>query len=86
MRELMMKSLERAAVKTFAKIQSFRTLKEFFNKNGGFGMNELLGIAAALILAAFIIIPGLRTFAGSVMSRLTTWWSGTVVSNIFPTS
>ncbi|NJD02983.1 MAG: hypothetical protein FIA99_10415 [Ruminiclostridium sp.] len=52
--------------------------------NGGFGMNELLGIAAALILAAFIIIPGLQTFANSVMTGLQTWWSGTVLTEIFP--
>ena len=55
-----------------------------FNKRDGFGMNELLGIAAALILAAFIIIPGLKLFAGTVMSGLNTWWTSTVLSKIFP--
>lgn len=45
-----------------------------FGKRDGFGMNELLGIAAALILAAFIIIPQLRIFATNVMSGLSTWW------------
>lgn len=55
-------------------------------KNGGFGMNELLGIAAALILAAFIIIPGLRSFAKSVMTELSGWWSGSVTNVIFPAS
>lgn len=53
-------------------------------KNDGFGMNELLGIAAALILAAFIVIPGLKDFAGNVMTKLGSWWSGTVVNVIFP--
>ena len=51
---------------------------------GGFGMNELLGIAAALILAAFIIIPQLQVFAKSVMTALNTWWSGQVTAEIFP--
>ena len=51
---------------------------------GGFGMNELLGIAAALILAAFIIIPQLQIFAKSVMTALNTWWSGQVTAEIFP--
>lgn len=60
--------------------------KFLFSSEGGFGMNELLGIAAALLLAAFIIIPGLQTFAGSVMTRLTAWWQGTIITRIFPTS
>lgn len=55
------------------------------SKNG-FGMNELLGIAAALILAAFIIIPGLKGFATTVMGKLTSWWSVDVMGKIFPTS
>lgn len=52
----------------------------------GFGMNELLGIAAALILAAFIIIPSLKTFAQSIMNGLGDWWDGVIVNKIFPTS
>lgn len=55
-------------------------------RRDGFGMNELLGIAAALILAAFIIIPGLRSFAASVMAGLNTWWTNTILSNIFEPS
>jgi len=51
----------------------------------GFGMNELLGIAAALIIAGFVIIPSLRTFATSIMTGLTNWWNNTIASKIFPT-
>ncbi len=54
--------------------------------NRGFGMNELLGIAAALIIAGLIIIPGFRTFADSMMDGLTDWWDDTISSKIFPTS
>lgn len=54
-------------------------------RRDGFGMNELLGIAAALILAAFVIIPGLKLFAGSVMKGLNDWWAATILKNIFPT-
>ena len=53
--------------------------------NGGFGLNELMGIAAAFIIAAFIIIPGLRNFADLVIEDLETWW-GTISSSIFETS
>ena len=54
--------------------------------NGGFGMNELMGIAAALILAAFIIIPGLKGFANGVMTKLNTWWGTDIMTKIFSTS
>lgn len=59
-------------------------LYTFGKGNGGFGMNELLGIAAALIVAAFVIIPGLRSFADSVIVKLGNWWSGTIMNSIFP--
>ena len=59
---------------------------KFLSGNGGFGMNELLGIAIALIIAAFIIIPGLKIFAGNVMSGLNDWWNHTIVTKLFPIS
>ena len=41
----------------------------------GFGLNELIGIAAAIIVAAVVVIPGLQGFAGTVMDALTGWWT-----------
>lgn len=55
------------------------------SNNKGFGLNEMLGTAAAIIIAAFVIIPGLRSFAGVVMIKLNTWWTG-ISTSIFPTS
>ena len=52
----------------------------------GFGMNELLGIAAALIIAAFIIIPGFQTFTKAIMDGLKYWWDHTISAKIFPTA
>lgn len=52
----------------------------------GFGMNELLGVAAAVILAAFIVIPGLRSFANIVMVSLSDWWNNTIDTKIFPST
>jgi hypothetical protein len=40
----------------------------------GFGLNEVIGIAAGIIIAALVIIPGLRTFAGSLLESLSDWW------------
>lgn len=59
-------------------------VKTRLKRKGGFGVNEMLGIAAALILAAFIIIPGLQDFATNVMDKLGDWWDDTIVSRIFP--
>ncbi|NLK86255.1 MAG: hypothetical protein GX279_02015 [Clostridiaceae bacterium] len=59
--------------------------KRFISKKDGFGLNELLGIAAAIIIAAFVIIPSMRTFAKNMMDGLSAWWSN-ISSNIFPTS
>lgn len=62
------------------------SLRRFKNDNRGFGMNELLGIAAALIIAAFVIIPSLRTLAEGIMEGLSDWWGTTIRSEMFPTT
>ncbi|MEN6317004.1 MAG: hypothetical protein ABFD25_22450 [Clostridiaceae bacterium] len=51
----------------------------------GFGMNELLGIAAALIIAGFVVVPGLRALADSIMTELKNWWDNTIKASIFHT-
>ncbi len=61
-----------------------RGMDRLKNDKRGFGMNELLGIAAALIIAAFVIIPSLRKFAENVMTGLGTWWTNTIESQMFP--
>jgi hypothetical protein len=58
----------------------------FIDGQGGFGLNELLGIAAALIIAGFIIIPQMQIFAKSLMEGLGEWWNNTIAKSIFPTS
>lgn len=55
-------------------------------RQGGFGLNELLGIAAALIIAGFIIIPQMQTFAQSLMEGLANWWKDVIYGRIFPSS
>lgn len=65
------------------RVYSLKQLRLLTDKRG-FGMNELLGIAAAVIIAAFVIIPGLMEFAKIVMADLKGWW-GTVEGQIFTT-
>ncbi|NLC68276.1 MAG: hypothetical protein GX754_05720 [Clostridiaceae bacterium] len=43
---------------------------------GGFGMNEILGIAAGIIIAALIVVPGLKGLTNSIMQKLKQWWEG----------
>ncbi|HHW32032.1 MAG TPA: hypothetical protein GXX20_10240 [Clostridiaceae bacterium] len=68
----------------FKEIKRYYSLKfmNFIKGNGGFGLNEFLGIAAALIVAALVVIPGLRGFSEDVMTGLKTWWDK-IASRIF---
>ncbi len=47
-----------------------------------FGLNEVIGIAAGIIIAAVIVIPGLRTFASGMISKLESWWT-TMANEVF---
>ena len=69
--------------KNFAETMLIR-MRMVLRRKEGFGMNELLGIAAALILAAFIIIPGLKDLAENVIERLGVWW-GKIANMTFTT-
>lgn len=61
------------------RMNSVRKMKKgrmpaILNSKKGFGINEIIGIAAGVIIAAVVVIPGLRTFAQTIMTELTTWW------------
>ena len=56
------------------------------NNRGEITLNQILGIAVALIIAAFVTIPALRTFSNTVLTSLTTWYNSTVSIKIFPTT
>jgi len=60
--------LDNAVRKLSASVRSLKTCK-------GFGINEVIGIAAGVIIAALVVIPGLQLFAGDVLDRLGLWWS-----------
>ena len=48
--------------------------KALFRGKRGFGLNEVIGIAAGIIIAGLVIIPGLMSFSETVMTRLDSWW------------
>ncbi len=61
---------------------SEKSLKLRIGGRGGFGLNEVIGIAAGIIIAVVVVIPGLRQFAASVLNQLTQWWNN-MASGIF---
>jgi hypothetical protein len=46
----------------------------------GFGLNEVIGIAAGIIIAVVVVIPGLRGFAGDILDNLADWWNDMAAS------
>jgi len=56
------------------------------NKQGELGIGTIVSVALAIIIAGFVLIPGLRGFAESVMLSMNTWWSDTIKSGIFPSA
>lgn len=55
-------------------------------KKGELGISTILSIAIAIIIAGFVLVPGLRSFAEEIMSAMTTWWTDTIQSGIFPSA
>lgn len=68
----------RAARSRAAKLPTQRS----WRRRSGFGLNEVIGIAITVMVAALVIAPGIRTFATTVLSDMTTWF-GTISTKIF---
>ncbi|HAS72957.1 MAG TPA: hypothetical protein DCS67_02300 [Clostridiales bacterium UBA8960] len=54
------------------------------SEKGEFGISSIIGIAIGLIVAAFILIPGIETFATNIMTDMQSWWTNSIGSQIFP--
>lgn len=61
-------------------------MTRIFEERGDFGMNAVIGIAIGLIVAAFILIPGIENFADTIISDMQNWWSNGITSTLFPSS
>ncbi len=55
-------------------------------ERGDAGVGFILTIAAALIVAAFVFIPGLRNFGNTIIMAINSWWTTTISPTIFPAS
>ena len=74
-----MKQLNQLLMKVKLHVINIKT-----NEKGEFGMSAIIGIAIGLIVAAFILIPGIRAFATGIMTDMQTWWGNSISGQIFP--
>jgi len=56
------------------------------NKGGELGIGTIVSVAIAIIVAGFVLIPGMRGFAQMVLDSMDAWWQNTVQTSIFPTT
>lgn len=56
----------------------------FKSERGEFGISSLIGVAIGLIVAGFVLIPGVRDFAKLIMNDMNQWWTNVVSKNVFP--
>lgn len=81
------KALRSKALKNISIIKKSKLYKtistipvQFLAGRNGFGMNELLGVAAGIIIAA-IVVTGLKSFVVGIVDSLAGWWES--IENIF---
>ncbi|MFA7672427.1 MAG: hypothetical protein WCY62_01060 [Clostridia bacterium] len=55
------------------------------DRKRGFGISEIIGIAVVLLIAAIIVIPGLKNISLDIMTKLRTWVDG-ILPQIFDAS
>jgi hypothetical protein len=70
--------INRAARSRTAKLPTQRK----WRRRSGFGLNEVIGIAITVMVAALVVAPGIRAFATTVLSDMTTWFD-TISTEIF---
>lgn len=56
----------------------------YLRNDAGFGLYEVIGIVAVLLVAAFVVIPGFRNFSEGIMADMKLWFTNTVSTSIFP--
>ena len=54
-------------------------------RRAGFGLNEFIGISAALMIAALVVVPGIRNFSEVMLDDMAMWWVD-VSQGIFATT
>lgn len=81
-RRMRLMQLRRKDLQFRSELMNQRKLIGRFKSRQGFGLNEVIGIAAGIIIAVVVVIPGLRGFAGNILNNLEVWWNG-MANSIF---
>lgn len=68
---------------TKRKQEGKKTRRFLQEESGEFGLNTVIGVAIGLIVAAFVVLPGIRSFADLVMDHMSLWWETGVHGTIF---
>jgi len=66
------------------KLRAKEMKPKIISEKGEFGISSVIGIAIGLIVAAFILIPGIQTFASKIISDMQLWWTNSISTQIFP--
>ena len=53
-----------------------------WQRRGGFGLNEVIGASIAVMIAALVVVPGMRAFSEDAITKMMTWWEG-ISSTLF---
>ncbi|MCK5812108.1 MAG: hypothetical protein KAG94_04370 [Clostridiales bacterium] len=61
-----------------------KKVKGYLANDRGFGLYEVIGIVAVLLVAAFVVIPGFRSFSEGILADLQSWFDTTISTSIFP--
>lgn len=69
--------------KNKTKINIYKMLR---NERGEGFLGLIIVSAIVLIIAAFVILPGLRALANTMMNALSDWWTNTISGQLFPAS
>lgn len=56
-----------------------------WRKRSGFGLNEVIGIAITVTVAALIVAPGVQGLAQTVITNMNTWFTS-ISGDLFATT
>lgn len=60
---------------TLARARS-QARRALWQRRAGFGLNEIIGASVAVMIAALVVVPGMRNFSENVVDKLALWWEG----------